>query len=122
HAQNLSGLKEPGNIYTRIGNPTVAAFEERVALLEDGSATVATSSGMSAITLALLNLADACDEIIDNRYLYGGTYNLFVITLPKYVISVKFVEGTNTKAIIQAITNQTKAIFAEMITNPGLYV
>lgn len=122
HAQNLFGLKEPGNIYTRIGNPTVAAFEERVALLEDGSAAVATSSGMSAITLALLNLAGAGDEIIADRYLYGGTYNLFVNTLPKYGITVKFVDGTNPKAIKQAITNQTKAIFAEMITNPSLYV
>lgn len=82
HAQNLFGLAEPGNIYTRIGNPTIDAFEQRIALLEDGSAAVATSSGMAAITLSILNIAGSGDEIIADSNLYGGTYNLFANTLP----------------------------------------
>lgn len=122
HAQNLFGLKEPGNIYSRIGNPTVAAFEERVAALEDGVAAVATSSGMAAITFAILNIAKAGDEIIADSNLYGGTYVLFDNTLPKYGIDVIFVDGTDPKAIEQAITPKTKAIFGEMITNPSLHV
>src|SRR5690625_559440 len=86
HAQNLFGLKETGNIYTRIMNPTVDAFEQRVALLEDGIAAVATSSGMAAITLSILNVAQAGDEIIADSNLYGGTFNLFTHTLPRYGI------------------------------------
>lgn len=122
HAQNLFGLKEPGNIYTRIMNPTVDAFEQRVALLEDGVAAVATSSGMAAITLAILNIAGAGDEIVTDSNLYGGTYNLFVHTLPKYGIDVKFVDGTNPEAFEEVITSRTKAIFGETITNPSLNV
>src|SRR5699024_6947506 len=105
HTLNLFGLKVSGNIYTRIGNPIVPAFEERVALLEVSSSAVSTFSGWSAITLDLFDLACSGDEIIAHRYLYGGTYNLFVNTLPKYGITVKFVDGTNPKAIKQAITN-----------------
>src|SRR5690625_6184469 len=122
HAQNLFGLKEPGNIYSRLGNPTVAVFEERIAALEDGSAAVATSSGMAAITLAILNIAQAGDEIIADSNLYGGTYILFNKTLPKYGIDVKFVNGMDPNAVEQAITEKTKAIFGEMITNPSLHV
>ncbi|OZU87088.1 O-acetylhomoserine sulfhydrylase [Virgibacillus indicus] len=122
HAQNLFGLAEPGNIYTRIGNPTVDAFEQRVAQLEDGVAAVATSSGMAAITFAILNVASAGDEIITDSNLYGGTYNLFANTLPRYGINVKFVDGTDIEAIEGAITDKTKAIFAETITNPSLNV
>src|SRR5699024_4783626 len=122
HAQNLFGLKEPGNIYTRIGNPTVAVFEERIATLEDGVAAVATSSGMAAITLSILNIAGAGDEIITDSNLYGGTYTLFDKTLPKFGIDVKFVDGTDPGAIEQAITSKTKAIFGEIITNPSLHV
>ncbi|MUK90677.1 aminotransferase class V-fold PLP-dependent enzyme [Ornithinibacillus sp. L9] len=122
HAQNLFGLKEPGNIYTRIGNPTVDAFEQRVALLEDGVAAVATSSGMAAITLAILNLVSAGDEIIADSNLYGGTYNLFAKTLPRYGIDVTFVDGTKPEEIEQAITERTKAIFGETITNPSLNI
>src|SRR5690625_4882998 len=95
HAQNLFGLQEPGNIYTRMMNPTVDAFEQRIAQLEDGVAAVATSSGMAAITLSILNLASAGDEIIADSNLYGGTYNLFRHTLPRYGIDVKFVDGTD---------------------------
>jgi O-acetylhomoserine (thiol)-lyase len=122
HAQNLFGLAEQGNIYSRIGNPTVAAFEERVAQLEDGSAAVATASGMAAITYAILNVASAGDEIIADSNLYGGTYNLFVHTLPRYGINVKLVDGTNIDEIKEAITDKTKAIFGEIITNPSLYI
>ncbi|GIP63753.1 hypothetical protein J32TS6_23080 [Virgibacillus pantothenticus] len=122
HAQNLFGLAEPGNIYSRIGNPTVDAFEQRVAQLEDGVAAVATSSGMAAITFAILNVASAGDEIITDSNLYGGTYNLFANTLPRYGINVKFVDGTNPKEVEAAITDKTKAIFGETITNPSLHV
>lgn len=122
HAQNLFGLAESGNIYTRIMNPTVAAFEERIAQLEDGVAAVAVSSGMAAITFSILNIAEAGDEIITDSNLYGGTYNLFANTLPKYGIHVKFVDGTDLQAIEDAITEKTKAIFAETITNPSLNV
>lgn len=122
HAQDLFGLKKPGNIYSRIGNPTVDAFEQRIALLEDGTAAVATSSGMAAITLSILNVAGAGDEIIADANLYGGTYNLFANTLPKYGIHVTFVDGTDLEAIGAAVTNRTKAIFGEIITNPSLNV
>lgn len=122
HAQNLFGLKEPGNIYTRIGNPTVDVFEQRVALLEDGVAAVATASGMAAISFAILNLAGAGDEIIADSNLYGGTHSLFANTLPRYGIDVKFVDATNLDEIKAALTDKTKAIFGEIITNPSLNV
>lgn len=122
HAQNLFALAETGNIYTRITNPTVAAFEQRIADLEDGVAAVATSSGMAAITFAILNIAGAGDEIIADSNLYGGTYNLFINTLPKYGIDVKLVDGTNPENFRGAITDKTKAIFGETITNPSLNV
>ncbi|MCD5323151.1 MULTISPECIES: O-acetylhomoserine aminocarboxypropyltransferase/cysteine synthase family protein [Pontibacillus] len=122
HAKNLFSLAEPGNIYTRLGNPTVDVFEQRVALLEDGVAAVATSSGMSAITLAILNIASAGDEIVASTNLYGGTYNLFAVTLPKYGINVTFVDSTDPEQFRDAITSKTKAIFAEVIGNPSLHV
>ncbi|QKY70546.1 PLP-dependent aspartate aminotransferase family protein [Lentibacillus sp. CBA3610] len=122
HAQNLFGLAEPGNIYSRIMNPTIDAFEKRMALLEDGVAAVATASGMSAITLSILNLAGSGDEIIADSNLYGGTYNLFAKTLPRYGIDVKLVDGTDLESIENAITDKTKAIFGEIITNPSLNV
>lgn len=122
HAKNLFALAEPGNIYTRIMNPTTDAFEQRVALLEDGAAAVATASGMAAITYAILNVAQAGDEIIADSNLYGGTYNLFAHTLPRFGIKVNIVDGTDTQAIEAAITDKTKAIFAETITNPSLNV
>ncbi|WP_407272944.1 aminotransferase class I/II-fold pyridoxal phosphate-dependent enzyme [Radiobacillus sp. PE A8.2] len=122
HAQNLFALAEPGNIYTRIMNPTVDAFEQRIALLEDGVAAVATASGSSAITLAIFNLAGAGDEIVADSNLYGGTYNLFAKTLPKYGINVKFVDGSDPENFRAAITSKTKAIYGEIITNPSLNV
>src|SRR5690625_4328787 len=122
HARNLFALTESGNIYTRIMNPTTDAFEQRVALLEDGSAAVATSSGMAAITYAILNVAEAGDEIIADSNLYGGTYNLFVHTLPRFGITVKLVDGSNPENFREAITDKTKALFGETITNPSLNV
>lgn len=122
HAQNLFGLAEPGNIYSRIMNPTVDAFEQRITQLEDGIGAVATSSGMAAITLSILNIAGSGDEIVADSNLYGGTFNLFANTLPRYGINVKFVDGTDPQAIEDAITDKTKAVFGEIITNPSLYV
>jgi O-acetylhomoserine (thiol)-lyase len=122
HAESLFSLDEPGNIYSRIGNPTVEVFEKRMALLEEGVAAVATSSGMSAITLSILNLASAGDEIVAGANLYGGTYNLFAVTLPRYSINVKFVDPTDPENFREAITDKTKAVFGETIGNPGLQV
>ncbi len=122
HAANLFGLKEPGYIYTRIHNPTVTVFEERVALLEGGVGALATASGMSAITLAILNVAEAGDEVVAASTLYGGTYNLFAVTLPKYGINVKFVDSTDPENFRKAITEKTKAVYAETLGNPALNV
>src|SRR5699024_1832339 len=122
HAEQLFALDEPGNIYSRIGNPTVDIFEKRMALLEDGVAAVATASGMSAITLSILNVASAGDEIVAAMNLYGGTYNLFAITLPRYGINVKFVDPSDPNNFKEAITDKTRAVFGETIGNPGLQV
>lgn len=122
HAANLFGLKEAGYIYTRIGNPTVSVFEERVALLEGGVGALATASGMAAITLAILNIAEAGDEIVAAANLYGGTYNLLGVTLPKYGVSVKFVDPSDPENFRAAITDKTKAVYGETIGNPSLKV
>jgi O-acetylhomoserine (thiol)-lyase len=119
HAANLFGLKELGNIYTRIMNPTTDVLEQRVAALEGGTAAVAFASGQSAETLAILNLAGAGDEIVSTTSLYGGTYNLFHYTLPKIGITVKFVEP-NAEAVAAAITDKTKAVYSESVGNPDL--
>ncbi|ASS97394.1 O-acetylhomoserine aminocarboxypropyltransferase [Peribacillus simplex NBRC 15720 = DSM 1321] len=122
HAANLFGLKENGYIYTRLHNPTVSVFEERMALLEGGIGGLAASSGMAAISLSILNIAAAGDEIVSASTLYGGTYNLFENTLPKYGIKVKFVSPDDPENFKRAITPRTKAIFAETIGNPSLRV
>lgn len=122
HAQNLFALQEAGNIYSRIGNPTVDVFEQRIALLEGGTAAVALSSGMAAIAFSILNIAGTGDEIIAASNLYGGTYNLFAKTLPRYGITVKFVDSTNPDNFREAISENTKAIFGEIIGNPSLHV
>ncbi|MFK2825062.1 O-acetylhomoserine aminocarboxypropyltransferase/cysteine synthase [Bacillus sp. B190/17] len=122
HANALFALQKPGNIYTRITNPTVDVFEKRIALLEEGAAAVALSSGMAAISFSILNLAHAGDEIVAAANLYGGTYNLFANTLPKYGINVKFVDSTDPENFRAAITSKTKAIFGEIIGNPSLNV
>jgi O-acetylhomoserine (thiol)-lyase len=118
HAANLFALKEFGNIYTRLMNPTTDVFEKRVAALEGGLAALATASGQAAITYSILNIASVGDEIISSASLYGGTYNLFSITLPKLGIKVKFVDPSNPENFRKAITDKTKAVFAETIGNP----
>jgi O-acetylhomoserine (thiol)-lyase len=118
HAANLFGLKELGNIYTRLMNPTTDVFEKRVAALEGGVGALATSSGQAAITYSILNIAGAGDEIVSATSLYGGTYNLFAITLPKIGITVKFVDPSDPENFRKAITPKTKALYAETIGNP----
>ncbi len=122
HAANLFALKEFGNIYTRLMNPTNDVLEKRIALMEGGVGALALSSGQSAITLGLLNIAQAGDEIVSADNLYGGTYNLFHYTFPKLGISVKFVPSNDLDAIQKAITDKTKAVYAESIGNPKLDV
>jgi O-acetylhomoserine (thiol)-lyase len=119
HAANLFALKELGNIYTRIMNPTQAVFETRVALLEGGAAGLAVASGQAAETLAILNIASAGDEIVSTTSLYGGTYNLFAYTLPKLGIKVTFVDPTP-EAVAAAITDKTKLVYSETVGNPNL--
>jgi len=121
-AAALFALAEEGNIYTRIMNPTTAVFEERMAALEGGVGALATASGQAAITLAILNLAQAGDEIVSANNLYGGTYNLFQHTLARFGIKVRFVDSTEPRKFEEAITARTKAIYAEMVGNPKLDV
>jgi O-acetylhomoserine (thiol)-lyase len=120
HAANLFALKQFGNIYTRIMNPTQDAFERRVAALEGGVGALATASGQAAETLAILNIAGAGDEIISSASLYGGTYNLFHYTLPKLGINVRFVDSRDPNNFRAAINEHTKAIYAETLGNPRL--
>jgi O-acetylhomoserine (thiol)-lyase len=122
HAASLFGLKEFGNIYTRLMNPTTDVFEKRMALLDGGVGALAVASGSSAITLALLNIARAGDEIVSADNLYGGTYNLFHYTFSRLGITVKFVKSNDLDAFQKAITPKTKAIYAESIGNPKLDV
>jgi O-acetylhomoserine (thiol)-lyase len=122
HAANLFGLKEFGNIYTRLMNPTTDVFEKRIAALDGGVGALATASGQSAITLALLNIAQAGDEIVSADNLYGGTYNLFHYTFPRLGVKVNFVKSNDLAAFQRAITAKTKAIYAESIGNPKLDV
>jgi O-acetylhomoserine (thiol)-lyase len=122
HAANLFGLKEFGNIYTRLMNPTTDVLEKRIALLDGGVGALAAASGQSAITLALLNIAQAGDEIVSADNLYGGTYNLFHYTFPRLGIKVNFVKSNDLDALEKAITPKTKAVYAESIGNPKLDV
>ena len=121
-AANLFGLREFGNIYTRLMNPTTDVLEKRVALLDGGVGALAAASGQSAITLALLNIARAGDEIVSADNLYGGTYNLFHYTFPRLGLKVRFVKSNDLDAFQKAITPKTKAIYAESIGNPKLDV
>ncbi|AVX29914.1 O-acetylhomoserine sulfhydrylase [Carboxydocella thermautotrophica] len=122
HAADLFALKEAGNIYTRIMNPTTDVFEQRMAQLEGGVGALAVSSGQAAITFSILNLAQAGDEIVASSSLYGGTYNLFAHTLPKLGIKVIFVDSRDPENYRQAITPKTKALYGELIGNPRLDV
>ncbi|MCJ7751738.1 MAG: PLP-dependent transferase, partial [Armatimonadetes bacterium] len=118
HAADLFGLREAGNIYTRIMNPTTAVLEERVALLEGGVGALATASGQAAETIAILNIARAGDHIVSSTSLYGGTYNLFHHTLPKLGIDVTFADPADPENFRRALTDRTRLLFAETVGNP----
>jgi O-acetylhomoserine (thiol)-lyase len=122
HAANLFGLKESGNIYTRLMNPTTDVLERRMALIDGGIGALAVASGQSAITIALLNIARAGDEIVSMDNLYGGTYTLFHYTFKRMGIDVKFIKSNDLDALKKAITPKTKAVYAESIGNPKLDV
>ena len=122
HAANLFALKESGNIYTRIMNPTQDVFEQRIALLEGGVGALATASGQAAITYALLNIAQAGDEIVASSSLYGGTYTLFAYTFAKLGIKVHFVDVDKPEEFRSKITVKTKALYTETIGNPQINV
>lgn len=120
HAADLFALKESGNIYTRIMNPTTDVLEQRIALLENGVGALALASGLAAVTCAIQNIAGTGDEIVAASTLYGGTYNLFKITLPKFGIVTKFVDPTDLNNFTAAINEKTKAIYVESIGNPKI--
>lgn len=120
HAANLFGLRELGNIYSRLMNPTHDVLEQRVAQLEGGAAGLCTASGTSAIFYAIINLAQAGDEIVSANNLYGGTFTQFHDILPKFGITVKFVDPNDPRNFAEAITGRTKAVFCETVGNPSL--
>lgn len=122
HAANLFQLKEPGNVYSRIMNPTTDVFEKRIAALEGGVAGLATASGLAAILYSILNVASAGDEIVAASTLYGGTYELFGVTLKKLGIKVIFVDPDEPENFRKAITDKTKALYGETIGNPRINV
>ncbi len=122
HAADLFNLKAAGNIYTRLGNPTNEVLEKRVALMDGGVGALAVSSGAAAISLAVLNLVQAGDEIVSADNLYGGTYNFFHYTLARLGITVRFVPSHDIEAFRKAITPRTRALYAESIGNPKLDV
>lgn len=118
HAANLFALKEFGNIYSRIMNPTQDALEKTLASMDGGVGALALSSGQAALTLGILNITQSGQNIVSTSYLYGGTYNLFHYTLPKLGITVKFVDSSNPSAIDAAIDDKTRLVFTESIGNP----
>ena len=122
HAAALFGLQQFGNIYTRIMNPTTAVLEVRIAALEGGAAALATASGQSAIVLALTTLAGAGDNIVSSSKLYGGTYNLFKVTLPRLGIETRFTDSDDPAEFEALIDEQTKAVYIETVGNPRLNV
>lgn len=121
-AADFFQLKKPGNVYARIMNPTTDVFEQRIAALEGGVAGLATASGLAAITYSILNVASAGDEIVAASTLYGGTYELFAVTLKKLGIKVVFVDPDDPENIRKAITDKTKAVYAETLGNPKINV
>ncbi len=122
HAADLFGLRAFGNIYTRINNPTTDVFEQRIAALEGGVAAVGVASGQAAQTLAILNLAEAGQNIVASQSLYGGTIALFTHTLPRLGIRTKFVDVHDLKAVAAAIDENTRAVYVETVGNPALDV
>jgi O-acetylhomoserine/O-acetylserine sulfhydrylase len=119
---DLCGLKIPGNVYSRISNPTVSLLENRVAALEGGVAAVAASSGHAAQFMALSVLCDSGDNIVSSSNLYGGTYNQFKVLLKKFGIKVKFITSEEPAAFEAAIDDRTKAVYIESIANPRYIV
>ena len=117
-AEDLFALRKPGNIYTRIGNPTVAVFEERMAALERGVGALATASGMAALTYTILGLAHAGDHVVAATTIYGGTFNLLKETLPRYGITTTFVDIENLDEVEAAIQDNTKLVLIETLGNP----
>ena len=117
-AADSFALRKAGNIYTRITNPTTAVFEERINALEGGVGALAVASGMAATTYVFLTLAHAGDHIVSSKKVYGGTYNLLKLTLPRYGVDATFVDPDNFEEIEQAITDKTKALFVETLGNP----
>ncbi len=122
HAANLFGLKEFGNIYTRIMNPTTDVFEQRLAALEGGVAGVATASGQAAQFLAITNILEAGDNFVTTSYLYGGTYNQFKVSFKKLGIEARFADGDHVESFRSKIDEKTKAIYLETIGNPKLNI
>ena len=122
HAADLFALKTPGNIYTRIMNPTWDVLEQRLAQLEGGIGAVVTASGQAATTYSILNITRAGDNIISASQLYGGTYNLFAHTLPQYGIEVRFVDADDPGAIAGLVDDKTRLVFAETVGNPRVNV
>ncbi len=122
HAANLFGLKEFGNIYTRIMNPTTDVFEQRIAALEGGVGALATGSGQAAQFLALNNILQAGDNFISTSYLYGGTYNQFKVAFKRLGVEARFGDGDNVESFVKHIDKNTKAIYLETIGNPQLNV
>ncbi|HQF51469.1 MAG TPA: O-acetylhomoserine aminocarboxypropyltransferase/cysteine synthase [Thermoleophilia bacterium] len=120
HAADLFSLKEPGNIYTRIMNPTTDVLEKRVAALEGGVGALALASGSSAVTFAILNIAGAGDHVVSANSLYGGTYNLFVHTLPRLGVEVELVDPVDPENFRRAVRPSTKLLYAETVGNPKL--
>ena len=120
HAANLFGLRELGNIYTRLMNPTTDVFEKRIAAIEGGTGAIATASGAAAITYAILNITRPGDEIVSADNLYGGTYEFFHYTLPKFGRHAVFVDSQKPEEFKKAITAKTRAIYAETVGNPKL--
>ena len=122
HAANLFGLKEFGNIYSRLGNPTVGALEARLTALEGGAMSVALASGTSAVMYSLINIMSQGDNFVTASQLYGGTYTMFDNILPEYGINAKKVDITDLNAVEDSIDDKTRAVYCETVTNPGLVV
>ena len=122
HAASLYNLEQPGHIYSRLSNPTVAVLEERIAALEGGVGAVAAASGMAAIFMAVATLMGQGGHIVASGSLYGGTHNLFSYTLPRFGITTTFVNPRDLDAFKAAITDDTRLVFGETLGNPGIEV
>ena len=122
HGANLFALKEFGNIYTRIMNPTNDVFEKRIAALEGGVAALAVASGQAAQFIALNNILEVGDSIVSSSHIYGGTYNQFKVSFKRIGVECRFAEGDNAESIASKIDDKTKAIFLETIGNPGFSI